>query len=160
MTQHDWFMSFAWKNLSVWKPNWRVETFRLLHSVWKSPKLSNLNFCAQNSQNYKLGFWRKNSNIKVARFARNVVKWDFFEWISNTVICKTTVDFRNCNGLNGVLSEDFWWIWGHKSKRENGRKLLLYFCWLFFLSRAIIHPLWKTEDSNSTWHFNNHHGLP
>ena len=44
----------------------------LLHSVWKSPKMSHLSFSITA---FSTDFC---PNVNVARFARNVVKWDFF----------------------------------------------------------------------------------
>ena len=76
----DWFffdrLFFAnW----VWVP-----TVVYVHSVWKSPKISHLNFGIKNDQNC-ISRWLLTIIMKANVGLLNDVKGDFFGWFSNTV---------------------------------------------------------------------------
>ena len=65
--------------------NWVwVPTVVYVHSVWKSPKISHLNFGIKNDQNC-ISRWLLTIIMKANVGLSNDVKGDFFGWFSNTV---------------------------------------------------------------------------
>ena len=70
--QHEDPGHFSFNEINGWRTKIPKE-----HSVWKSPKMSHLEKTRQTDQFWHF-WWTFVLNVDIARFARNVVKWDFF----------------------------------------------------------------------------------